>query len=97
VWQNARPILRVMREDGRLQVVDTRRVARLREWIADDLQTEIYSLCDCAQTSVSIHKQMAARRGAEVSTRKIDEAIRALCEAKILLPLQGKLLALAIG
>jgi magnesium-protoporphyrin IX monomethyl ester (oxidative) cyclase len=97
VWRTARPILRVTRESNRLHVVDTRRIASRREWVANELQTEIHGLCDSAQTAAALHKQIAARHGAEVSPAEIDEAIGALCDAKIVLPMNGKLLALGIG
>ena len=94
VWQNSRPVLRVSREGGRLQVTDTRRVARRREWVANELQSEVYGLCDSAQSAASIQKQIAGRHGAEVAETAVAEAIGALRDRKLLLPIQGKLLAL---
>jgi hypothetical protein len=78
-------------------VVDTRRIARRREWVANELQTEIHGLCDSAQTAAALHKQVAVRHSAELSPAKIDQAIGDLCDAKILLSMNGKLLALGIA
>jgi ribosomal peptide maturation radical SAM protein 1 len=97
VWQNARPVLRVSREGTRLRFTDTRRVARRREWVADELQSEVYGLCDSAQNLASVHKQIAARHGAEVAESAVSAAIGTLRDHKLLLPIQGKLLALGIG
>jgi magnesium-protoporphyrin IX monomethyl ester (oxidative) cyclase len=97
VWRTARPILRATRESDRLHVVDTRRIARRREWVANELQTEIHGLCDSAQTAAALHKQVAVRHSAELSPAKIDQAIGDLCDAKILLSMNGKLLALGIA
>ena len=97
VWQSARPTLRVTRAGDRLQVVDTRPIATRRQWVAGELQAEVHSLCDTAQTPASVHKQIAARHGAEIPECEIAAAIGELCDAKILLDMHGKLLALGIN
>lgn len=101
LWHASRPVLRVTRgvtgEDRRMRVVDTRRIASRSEWIADELETEVYGLCDAAQSPAALGRQIATRHGAEVSESRMDAAIRSLCDAKILLPMHGKLLALGTG
>jgi hypothetical protein len=55
---------------------------------------EIYRLCDSAQTRPAMIHQLSARSGAEVSMQEIDAAIDNVLDTKVLLSLNGKLLAL---
>jgi hypothetical protein len=42
-------------------------------------------------------KRFSASRETPVSVREVEEAVESLCRAKVLLPLNGKLLALGVS
>jgi magnesium-protoporphyrin IX monomethyl ester (oxidative) cyclase len=96
VWHTSRPVLRVSQEGPRLRIVDTRRVAHQRNWALGELEAEVYGLCDSAQTPAALLKEISARRDAEVSVEEVERAIQTLCDAKVLLQMNGKLLGLGI-
>src|SRR5262249_29873230 len=96
VWHTSRPVLRVSREGPRLRIIDTRPGALQRNWISGELETEVYDLCDSAQTPAPVLKEISARRGAWVSAQEVEKAIQALCDAKVLLQMNGKLLGLGV-
>src|SRR5215813_2610303 len=97
IWQVSPPMLQVYDEGDRLRFLDTRPVARQSSWTAGELETEIYRLCDSAQIPAALANQLSVRRGKQVSLADIEPAIDALVYVKVLLPLNGKLLALGVN
>jgi magnesium-protoporphyrin IX monomethyl ester (oxidative) cyclase len=97
LWHTSKPVLRVYDDDHRLQVVDTRPCARQTCWIAGELETEIYRLCDTAKTPASLMNEICARTHQKVSTPEIESAIESLCHSKLLLRLNSKLLSIGIN
>lgn len=97
IWRSSRPVLQVYDEGNRLHFFDTRPCANQRSWTAEGLAAEVYRLCDSAQTRAALVRQMSTRPGAEVSRQEIDPAIDSLLDTKVLLSLNGKLLALGVG
>ncbi len=97
IWRSSRPVLQVYDEGNRVRFFDTRPCASQRSWTAGGLEAEVYSLCDSAQTRAALIHQLSARPGAEVSKQEIDAAIDSLLETKVLLSLNGKLLALGVS
>jgi ribosomal peptide maturation radical SAM protein 1 len=97
IWRASRPVLRVYDEGRRLQFVDTRPCANQRSWTAGELEAEVYRLCDCAQTPPALVKRCSTSRGTPVSMQEIEQAIETLCRAKVLLSLNGKLLAVGVN
>ena len=97
IWHTSRPVLCVHDEGQRLQIVDTRPCANQRSWTAGELEAEVYRLCDSAQTPAALLKQLSMRRGMEVSMQEIEPAIETLCRARVLLPLNGKLLSIGVN
>lgn len=93
VWNSSRPQLQAVDDGERLQFLDTRPCASKRQWAAGDLESEIYRLCDCAQTPTALSEQLVAR-GRDVSPEEIKSCIDTLCAAKVALHLNGKVLAL---
>jgi ribosomal peptide maturation radical SAM protein 1 len=94
VWRTSRPALRA-HDDGRVLRIDDRRpCASERGWTTDALQAEVCRVCDVAQTRDAVMKDVSARRGAEAPA--IAGAIETLCARRVLLPLNGKLLNLAV-
>jgi ribosomal peptide maturation radical SAM protein 1 len=91
IWNSARPILRVYDDGRRLHILDTRACAYQRNWTAGELESNVYRLCDSAQTVGSLVKQLS------VPAEKIEPAIETLCRAKVLMRLNGKLLALGVN
>jgi len=91
LWHGPRPILRVCPESSRLRFVDTRPVARRREWFAGELESKVYRLCDTAQAPAAILRQISA------DGDRVQQAIGTLCEAKLLLAVNGKLLGIAVA
>ena len=61
------------------------------------MESDIYRHCDSAQTVPSLLKQLSAARGTEISMQEVEPAIEILCDAKVLLGLSGKLLAVGVN
>jgi len=91
IWKSARPVLRVYDYGRRLQIVDTRPCAYRRNWTAGELESDIYRLCDSAQTVGSLSKQLS------ISVQEIEPAIENLCDAKVVMRLNGRLLAIGVN
>jgi len=84
-------------DDGhRLLFFDSRPCATRRSWTTEGMGAEIYRLCDSAQTPAALIHQLSARRGADIAGQELEAAIDALLDAKVLLSLKGKLLALGV-
>jgi ribosomal peptide maturation radical SAM protein 1 len=98
VWHTSRPVLQVCREGSGLRIVDTRQVALRRDWTAGELEAEVYRLCDSVQTPAALTRQIAARRDRDgaVLVEEVRTAIQTLCEAKVLLQINGKLLGIGV-
>src|ERR1035438_2152665 len=92
VWQTARPALLACTGGPHLRIVDTRPMARRQDWTAGEMEAEVYRLCDSAQTPAALLKQISARR--EVSSEEVQTAIQTLCDAKVMLQMNGKLISL---
>jgi ribosomal peptide maturation radical SAM protein 1 len=97
IWHTSRPVLRVYDEGRRLQFFDTRPCANRRSWTAGELEAEVYRLCDSAQTPSALIKRCSTSRGTPVSMQEVERAIKTLCRAKVLLSLNGKLLAVGVN
>lgn len=95
-WRNSQPLLHAYDAGDRVDFYDTRPCARQTNWTATGLESEIYRLCDSAQTPAALLHQLSAQRGAGVSQPEIDPVIDNLLDAKVLLSLNGKLLALGV-
>ena len=96
VWHTSRPVLRVYDDGRRLQIFDTRPCARQSDWTAGELEAEIYRLCDSAQTPAALLKQLSGRRARALSMQDIEPAIETLCDAKVLLSMNGRLLSVGV-
>jgi ribosomal peptide maturation radical SAM protein 1 len=97
LWRTTRPVLRVYDEGQRLQFLDTRPCAKQRSWTAGELEAEVYRLCDSAQTPPALFKRHFTLRETPVSKQEVEQAIETLCRAKVLLSLNGKLLAVGVN
>jgi ribosomal peptide maturation radical SAM protein 1 len=95
-WHTSRPVLRVHDDGQRLSIVDTRPCAHQRTWTSGELEAAVYRLCDSAQTPASVLTQLSARRGMEVSAPEVDAAIAALCDTKVMLRVNGRLLGIGV-
>jgi ribosomal peptide maturation radical SAM protein 1 len=96
LWHTSRPILQVGIEGSELQIVDSRPVTHERNWIVGEMEAEVYRLCDSAQTPSALLKQISARREMGVSMEKVYTAIQTLCNAKVMLQMNGKVISLGI-
>ena len=96
LWSSSRPLLQAHDDGRRLQVLDTRPCARQTHWIAGELETEVYRLCDSGQSSSALLEALSAR-GIQVSRPELERAIDALCTAQLAVRLSGKLLGLAVN
>jgi len=96
LWHSSRPLLRAYDDGRRFQILDTRPGARESHWTASGLEAEVCRLCDSGQSSSALLKALSAR-GIQVSMAELDGAIEALCAAKVILRLNGKLLGLAVN
>jgi ribosomal peptide maturation radical SAM protein 1 len=96
-WHGSKPVLRVIEEDRKLRIVDTRPCAQQKSWLMGELEAEIYSLCDSARTPEAIVKELSSRHGRGISKEEAGSAIETLCRANVLLPINGKLLGIAVN
>ncbi len=96
-WRHAKPVLNVWDDGRQLQVLDTRPCARRRSWTAREVEAEVYRLCDSAQTLTGLLAQLSRRRESQVSLDELKSAIAPLCDAKVVLRLNGKLLSLGVN
>lgn len=96
-WRTAKPVLEVRDDGTRLHVFDTRPCARRQRWTADELETEVYRLCDSAQTEAALLSQLSQRSAKEISIPEAEHAIARLCDSKVLLPLNGKFLSIGVS
>jgi hypothetical protein len=97
LWQASRPVLQVQAECGRLRIHDTRPIALHQDWIAGETESQVFRLCDSAQTPAALLKQISTLRAAEVPINEIENAIQILCDAKVMLLMNGKLISLGIN
>ncbi|MDT4965637.1 MAG: hypothetical protein QOJ64_374 [Acidobacteriota bacterium] len=97
LWTGSPPVLQVYDERDRLHFFDTRPCASQRNWIAEELEADIYRLCDTAQTPTALSSQLSARRGRGVSIQQLEPAIDSLLNTRVLLSLNGKLLAIGVN
>lgn len=95
-WRTAPPVLHVDDDGHRLLFFDSRPCATRRSWTMEGMGAAIYRLCDSAQTPAALIHQLSARRGADIAGQELEAAIDALLDAKVLLSLKGKLLALGV-
>jgi hypothetical protein len=97
LWRSARPVLQVRDDGHRLHLFDTRPSVRRRNWTSNECEAAVYRACDSAQTSSGLLSQLSQRHVNQASRDEIDSAIAALCDAKVLLRLNGKLLSLGVN
>src|SRR4030095_539300 len=90
-WRTVRPVLHVYDGGKRLHFFDTRPDSRKGSWTAEGLAAEIYRLCESAQTSAGLIRQLSEQRSAEVTMQELQPAIDGLVESRALLSLNGKL------
>ena len=81
LWRASKPVLQVYDEGERLRFVDTRPCAIQSNWTVEGLEAEVYRLCDAAQKP----------------TEKMSGAIDRLLTSRVLLSMNGKLLALGVN
>ena len=94
LWNSSRPQLQALDDGEKLHFVDTRPCAFETQWTAAELESEIYRLCDCAQTPTALLQRLTAS-GKNVSVEEVKAGIETLCAAKVALYLSGKMFALA--
>jgi magnesium-protoporphyrin IX monomethyl ester (oxidative) cyclase len=95
-WRASPPVLHVHDEGHRLCFLDTRPCARHRSWSTDGLGAAIYRLCDSAQTRTGLMHRLSTERGTDVTVAEVESAIAELLDAKVMLSLKGKVLALGV-
>jgi magnesium-protoporphyrin IX monomethyl ester (oxidative) cyclase len=93
IWRHSRPVLQVKDEGVRLHFFDTRPCAIRTYWSVEGLAADIYRLCDSAQTCAALESQL----NPEISDHEIESAVRSLTDTKVLLSLNGKLLAIGVN
>lgn len=80
-----------------MRIVDTRRIAHQQTWTTNALEAEVYCICDSAQTLGGLLKQISTRHDADVSAEDVMAAVQTLCDTKVLLRLNGKLISLGVA
>jgi magnesium-protoporphyrin IX monomethyl ester (oxidative) cyclase len=97
-WNSpGRPVLQARHGGRRVEFLDTRPCAPRKVWTAGGLHSDIYRLCDSAQSFSTLLEVLGALRDKEVSAKDVEEAVEDLCEAKVLLRVRAKLLSLGIS
>ena len=81
LWRSSKPVLQVYDEGKRLRFIDTRPCAIQSNWTVDGVEAEVYRLCDSAQKPSS----------------EMNAAAERLISSKVLLSMNGKLLALGVN
>lgn len=97
LWRRAQPVLQVYDEGNRLHFYDTRPCASQESWTVGTIESDVYRFCDEAQTPAELKSQLNARRGSEVPDAEREAAIESLLHRKVLLSLNGKLLAIGVS
>jgi ribosomal peptide maturation radical SAM protein 1 len=94
LWNSSKPQLQALDGGLRLHFLDTRPCALQQQWTAGELESEIYRLCDCAQTPTALFEQLT-ERAKSVTLEETKAGIETLQAAKVALHQNGKVLALA--
>lgn len=97
LWHDRRPVLQVHDDGMRLHFFDTRRCAQRRSWTADELESEICRRCDSAQSRPVLLAHLLHCWGDRFSIQDIERAVSRLCDARVLLALNGRLLGLGVN
>jgi ribosomal peptide maturation radical SAM protein 1 len=97
IWNASRPVLAVHDQSDRLEFLDTRPCARRRSWSVVGLEADVYRRCDSAQTLPALSRHLSELRGSLVSVEAITQVVESLCADKVLLSMNGKLLALGVN
>ena len=95
---NARstPLLSVKEHRGLLDVIDTRSCARALRHRLGGLDRAVYEACERAPRPAQIAATVRTSFDPGVTNAEVDEAIVRLTEAKLVLPIDGRLLALGL-
>jgi len=81
LWRTSKPVLEVHDDGERLRFFDTRPCAIQRDWTVEGLEADVYRMCDSAQKP----------------TAEMSSAVDRLLTCKVLLSMNGKLLALGVS
>ena len=96
LWDAARPVLRVHDEGTRLRIMDTRPTAHQPSWTTGELEAEVYRACDSARTAAAVIRELSGCDSRATRVEEIESAIQTLCQEKVLLPINGKLLSIGV-
>jgi ribosomal peptide maturation radical SAM protein 1 len=97
LWQLSRPVLWIYDEGTQLRIADTRPIARQSSWTLGELEAEVYRVCDTARTPAAVLNHVSQLPSINASIEDIQSAIQTLCEASVLLPINGRLLSLGVA
>jgi magnesium-protoporphyrin IX monomethyl ester (oxidative) cyclase len=97
LWHTSRPVLWVDDDGTRMRFVDTRSIARQQSWTAGELEAEVYRACDYARSPAAVIQHISMTQEADASVEDIQSAIHTLCEAKLLLSINGKLISVGVA
>jgi len=89
-WRPLPPICSVADMDGSLRFFDTRPVALSRQWQCDGLARRLYQACDTARTPQRLAQDL------DCSWEDLQPLIAEMHQRKLLLPLSGRWLAVAV-
>jgi len=81
LWRTSKPVLQVHDDGTRLRFFDTRPCAIQRDWTVEGLEADVYRMRDSAQKP----------------TAEMSSAVDRLLTCKVLLSMNGKLLALGVN
>lgn len=88
LWRHSKPVLQISAEGDGLRIVDTRPCAIQSNWTINGLAAEIYRMCDSAQAPATLRSKLGD---------DIEPALETLLANKIVLSMNGKLLAIGVN
>jgi magnesium-protoporphyrin IX monomethyl ester (oxidative) cyclase len=94
--QQARPVLTMVDHGERFSITDTRPVATERQFDLEGVDYWLYKLCEVARPREALESDLRERLGGGLTTERTQAAIDGLVGRRVLLPIGGKYLALAV-
>jgi magnesium-protoporphyrin IX monomethyl ester (oxidative) cyclase len=95
-WSKNPPILSMVDEGERLQILDTRPCAIASQHSLSGLAYWVYLTCDGALTAKEILLNLQGKYQLTLSWDEVEPIVRELCQRRIMLELNGRYLSLAL-
>jgi hypothetical protein len=94
-WMQSRPRLSLRKYDNLYVIDDTRPCATATVHYIEEMHKRILDSCEVAPTIKEFYSKAQSKWG--ISRKKIEGAVEDLCQRKILLKIDKRILSLALG